>query len=192
LRRNGKIIISLPNFKYRVMNIDAFSQEHTVYPTDEILTNFLIEQGFEIINKKFYLKHSTFYSIRPLIKEKNVVLLDSFKQSKKLISEYSKRLNRLCRFYKNNLQNKAYYIFSAHIFAQILLFYCGLPIKKCLGFLDNAEVKHSGYLYGTNLKCYPPSKIKNDKDPVVIASAFTYSKEISKQLKSINKKVEIL
>lgn len=196
LSPGGKIVISIPNFSawFRHFYLNAFSQEHTIYPSDKVLMDLFVRLGFEIMEKELYDNHSIFYSLRPVIKKNRKFRFSGglIKENKKLISNYIRRLDELGGRYIKKIGDKKYYIFGAHIFAQMLLFYCGLPFNKCLGFLDNAKSKQGRYLYGTHLKCYSPENLKQQKSPVVIVSAGAYTKEIVRQLKRINKGVKII
>jgi len=88
--------------------------------------------------------------------------------------------------------DKKYYLFSAHIFSQLLLATNCFNIDNCIGILDNSKQKQGSRLYGTNLTVYDPAIISGDKDPVVVVRCGPYSEEIIRGLRDINKQVVIV
>ena len=80
---------------------------------------------------------------------------------------------------------------GAHLFSQFLI-NMGLKENKFSYVLDNSLVKENKRLYGTSLIVQNPKIIKKIKSPLVLANVGQYQSEIEKQLKNINKSVEII
>ena len=79
-------------------------------------------------------------------------------------------------------------MFGGHIFSQFLISF-GLNEKKILFILYNSKIKQNKRLYGFNIYVKNPTIIKKFEKPFVIVKAGSYTKEISLQLKKINKEV---
>jgi len=185
---------SVPNLKYWLKNYftNTLDFEHSIYLTDNTIERLLHLSNHRIILKKFYKKHSIFYATK-----KNLN-----KSSKSISNDYDKNLrdfNKFIIYYKNfikriNLKIKNHkgpiYFFGAHIFTQYLINF-GINHKKINFILDNDVTKHNKRLYGTNMIVVSPKKLKNIKDPAVILKAGPYQSEVTKQLKLINKKINI-
>jgi SAM-dependent methyltransferase len=161
LSNNWKLIITLPNFNFWIENtfLNAFVQEHNIYPTEENMKDILLSNGFKIENIKYYWNHSVYISCS---KSKNASWISNIYNLniQKLIN-YKQNLENLLEDYSKKLVNKKYYIWWAHIFSQILLFSKKLNLKNCLWIFDNSIFKQWKCLYWTNFKVFSPDKIAN-------------------------------
>lgn len=188
-------IFTVPNlyqyFKNKYTNWINF--EHTVFLSDYYIEFFLKQYGFEILEKKYFQKHSIFYATRKIINSKmvNFKIKSKYKENKKMFNNFiSHYQNKISRLNKEILRFSEVYLFGAHIFSQFLL---EMGLKGAIvNILDNSKIKQGKRLYGTNLIVAPFTIIKKKKNIAVILNAGVYQKEIKFQLLKINKNVTIL
>ena len=198
LSEGGKIIISIPNFEIWIREgfLNAFVQEHTVYPPKDVVISFFNSLGMKADRVELFEDHSVFFTFSvssDAIPEKiagELALI--IKKQEKDIDAYRTMLEELGIRYKAALQGRDYYMYGAHIFTQIFLFYCGLDKERVLGALDNSKSKRGKFLCGTNIKTFAPEEIRGKKNPVVVLNAGAYTDEIRKQLLEINPDVSII
>jgi SAM-dependent methyltransferase len=193
LQEDGLQIFSVPNLYRYLKNKYAnwINFEHTVFLTEYYIDYLLTINGFEIIEKKYYLEHSIFYATKKSTTKKKIFLKNKYKKNKKLFNDfltfYQKKISLLNKKIKNF--DGEVYLFGGHIFSQFLLnLRLDSSIKK---ILDNSKLKRGKRLYGTNLSVAPLEVIKDLPRVAVILKAGVYQYELTKQLKRINNNVVI-
>ncbi|MDO8657561.1 MAG: class I SAM-dependent methyltransferase [Candidatus Levybacteria bacterium] len=195
LKKGDKHIFSLPNIYDLLLNkfTNSINFEHTIFLTEYFVDYLLKKNGFKIIKKKYFFKHSIFYATEKSDKNSDIRYISKYKEYKKMfigfIDYHQNLINDLNR--KIDSFGGEIYIFGAHIFS-LYLFAFGLKKEKITAVLDNSELKHKKRLYGTGLNVYFPEVIKNKKNTAVILKAAAYQQEIKKQLINLNKNVFIL
>ena len=197
IEKNRFMVFSVPNIKSMLKNkyTNALNFEHTFYLNEEVIEFFLKYYGFEIKEKKYFLKdHSIFFRAKKISKispinfrynqyDENKILFMRF------VNFYKKEINDL-NLKINNTKNEIF-LFGAHIFSQFLISF-GLNSKRVLFILDNDLNKKNKRLYGTNLIVKHPEIIKNYKRCTIILRAGAYNIEIKNSLKKINNQIEFL
>ena len=194
LLKDGDVtIFSIPNIKWILENdglpTSVLHFEHTYYVDDENIEYFLNKSGFKLDKIQHYKNHSLFIkAIKvdslpseeiPVMKlsEKFLLLVDSYE---KKISHINKELN-----------GRDYYLYSAHINSQFML-NNGIS-GNIISLLDKSGDKIGKNLYGYDYNIYSPERIKNDKQPIVVASQMSiYFEEIKSNLLYINENTIIL
>ena len=195
ITESGKhLIFSLPNLKEMISRkyTNALNFEHTIFLTEPYIDFMLSKNGFEIIEKKYFLQdHSIFYAAIRSSAAKLIPLdgAELYKTNKKIFLEY-------VNFYKSLIQDiskvieeldRPTFLFGAHVFSQALISF-GLNPKSLVYILDNDPSKQGKRLYGTNLVVQSPKIIGKVNRPVVILRAAAYDQEIKDQiLNTINK-----
>ena len=191
LAHDGYHIFSVPNLNQMIKNgyANAMNFEHPFFLDEKMLDFLLNQNGFKIINKKYFKSsHSIFY-LTSKIKKKPKKKINFFSKNKKIFLDLNKKWIKDIVFLNNFiLKKKEIFIFGAHIFSQNLIFN-GLNIKKIKYILDNDPNKINKFLYGTKIKVKSPNILKNYNHPVVILRAGAYNNEIKKNIiKNINNK----
>lgn len=123
LADNGAIYIAVPDFETWIDGgfLNAFVQEHNIYPTLPDIKRLLESNGYDIESTDRYLNHSVY------VKARKRTALDKLQSpniqaSKERLEKYEKMLETLIEGYVGELGDDEFRIFGAHIFAQILLF----------------------------------------------------------------------
>ncbi len=189
------MFMSIPNMEYLLNSKKSIASilhfEHTFYLNDEIITYLLNKNGFSIELKENYKNHSIFYKIK---KSKKSIKDIKLKISDKFNSIWDRTLTKI-QSINNILKNTNHtdiYIYGAHVNTQFYL-YNGIDNNKIKGIIDNSKNKKNQILYGTDKVVNTPDIIRNMDECIVICShTGVYYNEISKQLKKLNKKIEIL
>ena len=185
---------SIPNLKFWLENkfTNSLDFEHTLYLSEEIIDRILFQSGFEIIEKKFYKNHSIFYSTKQTNQNNYKYFHNTYDLNKQVYLDFIKfhislivKLNKKINNHEGDI-----YLFGAHIFSQFLISF-GINTSRIKGIIDNDDSKHKKRLYGTNLNVYLPKILKNKQNISIILRAGAYNKEVSLQLKQINKSINI-
>ena len=185
----GKFIFSLPNFKKWIenFNLNAFSQEHPIYPTLQNIENILSQYGLIIIRTYEFEDHSLF--IESELRSSKLTNNDRYLEDMILLEKYKENLERFKKFV-NQIDYKRVYIFGANSSTQILLKFLKNNIV-CI--LDNANIKENKYLYGFDYLVKKPQILEEENEEcVVLVFTGSYIEEIKDQLKSINNKIPII
>lgn len=185
----GKFIFSLPNFKKWIenFNLNAFSQEHPIYPTLPNIENILSQYGLIIIRTYEFEDHSLF--IESELRSSKLTNNDRYIEDRILLEKYKENLERFKKFV-NQIDYKRVYIFGANSSTQILLKFLKNNIV-CV--LDNANIKENKYLYGFDYLVKKPQILEEENEEcVVLVFTGSYIDEIKDQLKSINNKILII
>lgn len=195
LRQNGTHIFSVPNLKSMVKMgyTNALNFEHPYFLEENMIDYLLKKNGFKILKKKKYYKHSIFYkTIKQKIQNKEL-RYNKFKTNKKLFENFYKKTTLDVKKINSKIKKLSkVYLFGAHIFSQMLIFN-NLNLNPIKGILDNDKKKFNKYLYGTNLKVLNPKILKRIRNPVVILRAAQYNKEIKNFILSkINKRTKFI
>ena len=187
LNETGKIIISVPNLKH-LYDTNAMSPlglhfEHTIYLDKNIIEFLLSKFNFELIDYNKYINHSEFYCFS---KSKNKMKLNL-----KINLNLKEKIQYIFKEKKDKIQKinaivelgnyDAVFIYGAHI--QTVMFdRLGLNSDLITGALDNDKSKHYKFLYGTNIKAFPPDILNQYQSPILICDMGAYTDEILKQM----------
>ena len=190
------VYASFPNMEGLIENggLNSLNFEHTYLLDPNQAETIFSNVGFEVINKKKYLKHSYFYHLKKRSNNvgKYLRYTNIRQQSKKFLDmveslvEFVAATNKLIDNHSGPI-----YLFGAHVFSQSLIF-LGLKTDKILGVLDNASGKQNKRLYGTSFKVFNPSVISETNNVMVVLNASHYQSEIRDQLLSLNRNIKIV
>jgi len=194
LDKGGHHVFAVPNlrkyFENRYSNVLNF--EHTYYLSEQFLEYFLEKYGFEIIEKKYFLDHSIFYStVKVSDPQPNLKCDNFYVDNKSLLEDYNNYFTLLVEKINDALRNKKFYLFGAHVFSQFLI-KKGLRSENIINILDNSQLKDGQRLYGTDLVCKLPNTLSDDPAPIVVVFAGGYQEEIEKQLRELHPRVRII
>lgn len=187
LNKNGKLIVSVPNFEIALKNnfINTFNTEHISYFTPESLEKKFNEHGLFNCKVHLYTDHSIFISGTKTLAQNTKITASNTDIIKNLVDNYitalNKKINKAKRLIESN--NNDLYIFGCHAMASIFLNISKIDEKVFKGIIDNDHLKWNTRLYGTNLFCYNP-KIATGK--TVLLNGAAYHDDILKSLTSIN------
>lgn len=186
LTDNGVHYISIPNMRYWLehKSTNVLSFEHTFYVDDFVLEYLLNSTGFEIIEKisnphSIYVKSIKSSSIK--------VKPTTFSYVKNLFNNYIQELQQDVELIKQQLGNKEFYLFGAHIFSQFY-FNLGINQNQVKYILDNDPKKQQRRLYGTSCYVRSPMILKDIENPIVVVRAGPYTDEIKDAILKINDK----
>ncbi len=188
-------VFSIPNLKKYLESkfTNTINFEHTFFLTEEFCDYLMPLHGFEIIEKKYFQKHSIFYAVRKNSRLKTYSLINYYDEYKSLylsFIEYYKEEVRRINNLIDNFDGKIF-LFGAHIFSQFLI-YMGLKEERIVNILDNSKIKKEKRLYGTKLKVLSPSKeLLNANDVAIILKAGQYQQEVRRQLEELNSSIVI-
>ncbi len=162
--------------------------EHSIFLTEHFVDYFLAKNGFKTVKKKKFRGHSIFYATRKLAEPKPVPLVSKYGEYRKRFLAYVKENAKTVARLNGKLAKKKgnAYLFGAHIFSQSLL-NIGLKGELIRHVLDNSKIKQGKRLYGTGLTVQSPEILAGEKNPLVVLRVGAYKKEISRQIKKINK-----
>lgn len=179
--------IAIPNSKYWLQNCftNTLSFEHTFYCDYDILVYLLNKTGFTV-ESCVIEPHSIFVKA---IKQATPATMPDFTYIRDLFQTYTDTLQADTKSLIDTIGDSKFYLFGAHIFAQILI-NLGLPEKQIVCILDNDPNKQGKRLYGTGLYVNSPSVV-GDND-IVVVRAGSYTDEIKKSLSQMNPTVTIL
>ena len=196
LSEGGVTIFSIPNIKWLLENnalpINILHFEHTYYINEDDIELFLNKCGFNLDKIFKYKNHSIFIKASKMEKLKNKSIpknigfkdKDKFMNLVKLYEEKIKELNI-------KLKDKEYYLYSAHINSQYLLFN-GINKKNIKGLLDSSKTKIGKKLYGYDYDIFSPEILKNSESFVLTSHMGVYYEEIKENLLKINNKINII
>lgn len=185
LDEGNNLIFSVPNMKEMLNRkyTNCINFEHTVFLTEPYIEYLLNQNGFKILECKYFLDdHSIFYactrdkSVKPrdlpagLYEENKRTYLDYVSYHVELVKHLNATIN-------NMNENQKLYLFGAHVFAQYLIGF-GLETSRIECLLDNDPNKQGKRLYGTRLYVKSPKILANIDKPVVILKAGVYNHEI--------------
>lgn len=188
----GKFIFSLPNFKKWIenFNLNAFSQEHPIYPTLPSIENILSQYGLIVIRTLEFEDHSLF--IESELRKTKLTNNNTYVENRILVEKYKENFEKFKKFV-SQINYKRMYIFGGNSSTQILL-----KLLKPLSFdiiyiLDNANIKENKYLYGFDYLVKKPNILKNEsRECVILVFTGSYIEEIKNQIKLINDKIPII
>jgi hypothetical protein len=157
--------------------------EHTIYLDKNIIEFLLSKFNFELIDYNKYTDHSEFYCF---CKSKNMKKLNL-----KINLNLKEKIQYIFKEKKDKIQKinavlelgnyDAVFIYGAHI--QTVMFdRLGLNSDLINGALDNDKSKHYKFLYGTNIKAFPPDILNQYQSPILICDMGAYTDEILKQM----------
>lgn len=194
LNPHGKFIFSLPNFKKWIenFNLNAFSQEHVIYPLIGNIETILSKYNLKINKVIEFEDHSLF--IESEIDDKIYHLKNNHLVTELLLTDFKKKLQKFGQFIDKNIVGyEKIYVFGGNSSSQLLLRNF-LKNKNIVCILDNAKIKEGKYLYGFNYIVKKPDIIKNESDPRAIILIFTgtYVDEIKKQISNINQNIKMI
>ena len=194
LNPHGKFIFSLPNFKNWIesFNLNAFSQEHVIYPLVENIETILSKYRLRVNKIIEFEDHSIF--IESEISDNGYQLKNNRDVTKRLLVNFENNLEKFGQFINKKITDAdRIYVFGGNSSSQILLRKF-LKNKNIVCILDNAKIKQDKHLYGFNYVVKRPDVIKNEFDQRAIILIFTgtYIDEIKKQIMSINHNIRII
>lgn len=197
LEDTGTHIFTVPNLYYWLKNDqpNALNFEHTIFLTEYYIDYLLKINGFKIIKKTHFGKHSIFYVTKKALipKSGSIKIVNKYNFYKKIYLDFIERNTVLVSRFNDEIKkfNGPVYLFGAHIFSQFLL-NLGLNVNKIDAILDNSQLKQEKRLYGTKLFVQSPSLLSGLKRGLVILRAGLYNTEIKKQIKKINPKIKVI
>ena len=194
LNPHGKFIFSLPNFKKWIenFNLNAFSQEHVIYPLIGNIESILSRYNLRINKVIEFEDHSLFIEseiINDVREPKNNCV-----ETKKLLLDFKIKLEKFGYFIDKNVSStERIYVFGGNSSSQLLLRNF-LHDRDVVCILDNAKIKEGKYLYGFDYIVKNPDIIRDefDKKAVVLIFTGTYVDEIKKQISSINQNIKTI
>ncbi|EKE28276.1 MAG: hypothetical protein ACD_3C00083G0015 [uncultured bacterium (gcode 4)] len=187
-------IFSVPNLyeylKQKFTNCMNF--EHTTFLTEYFIDYLMSLHWFEILEKKYFDKHSIFYATKKISQKIEFNFESKYDQYKKMLLDYIDFNNRIITNFNSQLAitDSEVYLFWAHVFSQYLLNQW-IKTSNIIWILDNSKIKQWKRLYGSNFNIFSPDVLKGKSDVVVILKAWGYQEEIRKQLLEINPNIEI-
>lgn len=188
-------IFSIPNlYEYMKSNfVNVLNFEHTMFITEDILDILLKNNGFNIIEKKYFLNHSIFYVTQKQNNFSKVEMLNFYDNYKRLFIDYINNIENIIEKFNKKIKesNEDIYLFGAHVFSQFLISN-GLKTDKILSILDNSEIKNNKRLYGTDKFIFNPNKIVFKDNSNVILTPSSYREEIIDGLLKINPTINFI
>ena len=172
--------------------------EHTVFLNKENISFLLESNGFEVIEIIDYLKHSTIYHVKKIMRF-GVMDLIGKKAGGVIIQNYYPSFFDTLHNYQDfvyttnqtiSSSNLPVYIFGASYNTQFLLA-LGINVESISGILDNSKDKQNKYLFGYDLLIHSPEIIKDIECIVILKNGY-YINEIKTQLLGLNNKIIIL
>ena len=167
--------------------------EHTNLLTEAGLEYMLLENGFELVGKQYFMDdHSIFYATRKTKHEAEGAswpgeynknkhnYLEYIRHHKDLIEDVNRKIND---------HDGKVYLFGGHIFSQYLIAF-GLNVEAIECILDNDKNKQGKRLYGTDLNVKSPRILEGESGASVILRAGVFNEEIKEDIiNNINKNV---
>jgi hypothetical protein len=157
----NRIYLNFPDLESYVQDgtYHVLNPEHTFYLENQFLIDIFHNYGFELVQRKDFVRHSVFLEFKRnnnLIK-KNLININS----EKYIDNYYTTLKNKVYNLSKRIENirKPVYLWPCSIHSIYLLTF-GLDIKNISGFVDNSLIKIGKYLYGYNVKCYSMTDIE--------------------------------
>ena len=177
--------ISIPNMQYWLANgfTNTLSFEHTFYVDEKVLTHLLHTSGFNV-EDTIVGEHSVFIRAAK-VAEKVTSPAQDFMYVKDLFTSYIEQLQADVTAITKQVDNRPFYLFGAHIFAQALI-NMGLQESKIVCILDNDPQKQGKRLYGTECTVASPKCLEDAVNPVVVLRGGSYNAEIKESILNIN------
>ncbi len=194
MKPGQKQIFTFPNLYHFLKQkfTNGLNFEHTLFITEYFADWLLEKNGFQILEKQYFLDHSIFYATKKTkIPTNSPNLENKYKEYKKLFLGFVRyHLEMISDInIKMSKSNLPVYLFGAHIFSQFLIAF-GLNTKKIVTILDNGPAKQRQRLYGTRFIIQSPKILKNLGQINLILKAGHYNEEIKKDiLENINDQV---
>ena len=170
-------IFSLPNFKKFAINNfpSTIMFEHPNYLPEDYLDHILGENGWNIVDKIYYVDHSIFYVTQPSKSKIEGIKFDIKNDIINLIDFYKKRIE--------NIKDQQFYVFGAH-FTYYYLINLGIDVNQIIAVIDNDLDKQNKRMYGTSTKVISPNDLPEGSN--VFLEMGPYNEEIKKQLTNVN------
>ena len=199
LNDDGLLFISLPDFEQWIdkFYLNSFVQDHIVYPTKNIIIEYL-SKYFQPISYRSFEDHSIFLCFKKKSKSDSTNLSlnkSTFNDSKNLVKEFQSNLAKLDDFFEKKLiEFENLYLFGSNIFSQILLSLPSLKKRKINGILDNSKLKQNRFLYNFDVEVFSPNILEKLKyqNIILVVFAGAYENEIIKQILNINSYIKII
>jgi len=167
--------------------------EHPQLLTPAAIDFLLTRHGFRFKQREVFADaHSLFYCFSYDGVQKlspTPTIPNEYDENRRLFSswllankEFTTRVNQLIATNKNQ---RAIYVFGAHIFTQYLVSF-GLSIDEVTAILDNATDKQGKRLYGLRQEILSPQVLRGVKDPAVILRVGAYADEIKQGILKVN------
>lgn len=152
------------------------------------------KNGFAVRETVFFKDHSVMFAAERLEKPEKYCI-DARGLSESLLAQYERSIAaRISAVQQKAKPGRENWIFGASNFTQPLFIY-GLDETVFAGVMDNSPLKHNKRLYGTSLICRKPEQVlaeKGGENLRVFLNIGQYNDEVSKQLLSIDSKVELV
>jgi hypothetical protein len=177
-KRNPKYhIFSLPNFKKFAINNfpSTIMFEHPNYLPEDYLDYILHKNGWEVIEKIYYVDHSIFYVTQPIEIKPHLITFNIKQDIINLIEFYKKRIE--------DIKHQQFYVFGAH-FTYYYLINLGINVNQIIAVIDNDPYKQNKRMYGTNTRVISPNEIPNGAN--VFLEMGPYNEEIKSKLINVN------
>lgn len=199
LKENGLLLISLPDFEKWISKfyLNSFVQDHLVYPTKNIIVEYL-SKYFQLISYRSFEDHSMFLCFKKKSKLDNTNFSfnkSTYNYSKNLVEKFKSNLVKLDNFFEKKLTEfDKLYLFGSHIFSEIILSLPSFKKKEVNGILDNSKLKQNKLLYSFDVKVFSPEILEKFKNQNIILVIFAgaYENEIIKQILNINSNIKII
>lgn len=196
LCKDGKLVISLPNFEFwiRQKYLNAFTQEHTVYPFRADICNLLSNYGFELVTTQEYLDHSLFLCFSYTGEVASKSTLSNTEKKSELITEYVDYLGKLKQYLRCESEGYKLHIFGANSSCQVILNLLGDDYASTVkSIYDNSKLKQGNYIFGHTIKIVNPEDIMalTSKD-IILVFVGAFDDEIKNQVFSLNKEVKVI
>ena len=197
LRKGGKVVISLPNFELWIGRkyLNAFTQEHTVYPLKADICNLFTKNGFELEASQDYLDHSLFlcFSYTGEVESTGSARCDVERRIE-FLTDYVGYLEKLKEFLRSESEGYNVHIFGANSSCQVILSILGEDYaRKVKNIYDNSPLKQGRYLFGHDLRIENPDNITSlSSNDLVLVFVGAFDDEIERQIRSLNNRVRIL
>lgn len=169
-------IFSMPNMKgYAESKYSAtIMQEHPTYLPEEVMDVLLIRNGWVVVEKVYFKKHSIFYVTQPTKKYLNVDIPD---YSQDIINLFDYLQSRA-----NSVKHQQFYVFGAHLTYYYLL-NMGIVEEQIIAVIDNDWNKCGKRMYGFNTPVIHSSEVPNGAK--VFLEMGPYNEEIRKKLNNV-------
>jgi len=182
-----KIIFSVPPLRIHLERkfTNTLNFEHTFLCSEPYIENWFKE--FKLLEKYYYGDDfAIFYAFEKsyiVDSRHQIVNLNLYETNKKLYLDYVDYHKNLIKGINEAIDkhNGNVFLFGAHVFSQFLISF-GLNTGKIECIIDNSQAKQNKRLYGTDLKVYSPSILKNEITPLVILRTGVFNSEIKNDI----------
>jgi len=178
-------IFAVPNMKALLENLytNCLNFEHTIFLIEPYIDAMLKREGFEILKKEYFLKHSIFYATKKTLNSPDIPFPNLYNENQNLFMHFIKHHQKLIKSLNKKIASASspIYLFGAHIFSLYLIAF-GLKTDKIISVLDNSPRKQGQRLYGSHLKVDSPKILKDQGKINIILKAGDYNPEIKKDI----------